>query len=83
LQLVNDLKQLQNKYEQRKIDIVHHQENNNLLNVSILINTIREYPMVHEQVAAAWKNMNMIKEQCHTSCTLEHCFTVLITSMRD
>ena len=63
LQLVNDLKRLQNKYEQRKSGMAVNQENGNVVDIYALINTIQEYPMVREQIAAMKKGQQlMIKE---------------------
>jgi hypothetical protein len=63
LQLVNDLKQFQNKYEQRKNDIAHNQKDTYLPDIYILINTIQEYSMVREQVVAAKKGRKIMMKQ--------------------
>jgi hypothetical protein len=63
LQLVKDLEQLQNKYQQQKSDIGNNQFNTNLSNIYTLINTIQEYPMVHEQLVAAREGRKIIMKQ--------------------
>jgi GTP-binding protein EngB required for normal cell division len=79
LQLVNDLKQLQNKYQQRKSQIVHNQGDSNLSDIYTLINTVREYPMVREQVAAAKEGRKMMMKQ-HEFEVPQHLRSTLVYS---
>jgi hypothetical protein len=77
LQLVKDLEQLQNKYQQQKSDIGNNQFNTNLSNIYTLINTIQEYPMIRQQLDAAkeGRKINFKQHEYNVSQHLTSTFT--------
>jgi hypothetical protein len=61
--LVDDLRELQKEYDKRMNFIIHNQRQNNLSDIYKLINTVRGYPSVYEQLAAAKEGQRMMMQQ--------------------
>jgi GTP-binding protein EngB required for normal cell division len=63
VKLVDDLRELQKEYDKRMNFIIHNQRQNNLSDIYKLINTVRGYPSVYEQLAAAKEGQRMMMQQ--------------------
>ncbi|CAF0953107.1 unnamed protein product [Rotaria sordida] len=63
LQLVNDLRNLKNKYDNRFNEILHNENYRKLSDIYNLINTISKYPMVCEQLAAVKEGQKIMMKQ--------------------
>ncbi|CAF3444438.1 unnamed protein product [Rotaria sp. Silwood2] len=63
LQLVNDLRNLENKYEHRFNEILNHEKYKKLSDIYTLINTIGKYHIVRDQLAAVKVGQKIMMKQ--------------------
>jgi hypothetical protein len=64
LQLVNDLKRLKNDYEIQFNDLKNNHRYGTLQDIYQWIQTVRQYPMICEQMLAIKQGQEMIMKQC-------------------